>query len=71
MENVSVTASAGGVAVTTIYDESKIRFYDNGVAIWLKAGSDGTAYTVLVTLDRVNAISEIIILHKVPSQWMT
>ena len=50
VDYVSVAPTTGGAGAGTLTDETKIRFYPDGVAIWLTAGSDATAYTIPITI---------------------
>ena len=50
VDYVKVDPTTSGGAATSLTDETLIRFYPDGVAIWLKAGADATAYTVPVAI---------------------
>jgi hypothetical protein len=54
VDYVKVDPTLGGAGAGTLTDETKIRFYPDGAAIWLTAGSDATAYTIPITIVTVD-----------------
>lgn len=47
IESITYSVTTGGADQASMYDETKVRVsQDNRVRLWLKAGADGTDYTV-------------------------